>query len=235
MLTQGISKKQFGAVAVVLLALAAAVSLAVFSPTGVGSNLKSAFSRMAAGAGLTSAFSSMADSSDPKATTAQKFLAMFDARSPGERTRAELAATKLRKASVRKLVANVVPTQRALGKVIQPKSAPSPQFVNAITPAPLNPAVPQGLAELPLGEVLAPVPASFTPVVGGLLIPPIGGGGGGSPGSPTAPGIVAGPIVGVTPAVPEPSTWLMMLFGFGAIGSALRRRGAVAVAVPAKA
>ena len=26
------------------------------------------------------------------------------------------------------------------------------------------------------------------------------------------------------PAVPEPSTWLMMLFGFGAVGAALRRR-----------
>lgn len=30
-----------------------------------------------------------------------------------------------------------------------------------------------------------------------------------------------------TPGVPEPSTWAMMLLGFGAIGFAMRRRGAV--------
>ncbi|NTZ41676.1 PEP-CTERM sorting domain-containing protein, partial [Altererythrobacter sp. SALINAS58] len=29
---------------------------------------------------------------------------------------------------------------------------------------------------------------------------------------------------GSTPAVPEPTTWAMMLFGFGAIGFAMRRR-----------
>jgi hypothetical protein len=33
-----------------------------------------------------------------------------------------------------------------------------------------------------------------------------------------------------TPAVPEPSTWAMMLLGFGAIGFAARRRRAQAVA-----
>ena len=32
----------------------------------------------------------------------------------------------------------------------------------------------------------------------------------------------------VTPPVPEPSTWAMMLFGFGALGFAMRRRRQVA-------
>jgi PEP-CTERM motif len=37
--------------------------------------------------------------------------------------------------------------------------------------------------------------------------------------------IYAGPIPGASPSgVPEPSTWAMMLFGFGAIGVAMRRR-----------
>ena len=30
-----------------------------------------------------------------------------------------------------------------------------------------------------------------------------------------------------TPAVPEPATWAMLIFGFGVIGAALRRRGGV--------
>ena len=31
-------------------------------------------------------------------------------------------------------------------------------------------------------------------------------------------------VEGVSPAVPEPGTWAMMLFGFGAVGFAMRRR-----------
>ncbi len=44
-------------------------------------------------------------------------------------------------------------------------------------------------------------------------------------------GITAGsPIVGpLAAAVPEPSTWAMMLMGFGAIGFAMRRRTKVDV------
>nr|WP_223276762.1 PEPxxWA-CTERM sorting domain-containing protein [Sphingomonas daechungensis] len=31
-------------------------------------------------------------------------------------------------------------------------------------------------------------------------------------------------------AVPEPATWAMMLFGFGAVGLSMRRRKAIAIA-----
>ncbi|MBY0520051.1 MAG: PEPxxWA-CTERM sorting domain-containing protein, partial [Sphingomonas sp.] len=32
--------------------------------------------------------------------------------------------------------------------------------------------------------------------------------------------------LGVTPAVPEPATWAMMIGGFGIVGGAMRRRSA---------
>ncbi|HEU4820544.1 MAG TPA: PEPxxWA-CTERM sorting domain-containing protein [Qipengyuania sp.] len=41
----------------------------------------------------------------------------------------------------------------------------------------------------------------------------------------TAGGIGIANIRGITTAVPEPSTWLTMILGFGAIGTAFRRRG----------
>lgn len=46
-----------------------------------------------------------------------------------------------------------------------------------------------------------------------------------SPNNTDRAGIVT--ISAVTPAVPEPGTWLMMLVGFGAVGAALRRRPAL--------
>lgn len=53
-----------------------------------------------------------------------------------------------------------------------------------------------------------------------------GGGGGGSPGTGTTPGGGLVPPPGPTPgagAIPEPATWLMLIGGFAAIGSAMRR------------
>lgn len=57
-------------------------------------------------------------------------------------------------------------------------------------------------------------PMHFTP-------PPVGGGGGFIPGVPIPlPGFIP-PIFG---SVPEPSTWALMISGFGLIGGMLRRR-----------
>ena len=63
------------------------------------------------------------------------------------------------------------------------------------------------------GGVAAPVGAA--PVVGALGL---GGGGGGGATVPVVPGT---PDAG---AVPEPSIWLMMIAGVGALGGAIRRR-----------
>jgi hypothetical protein len=42
--------------------------------------------------------------------------------------------------------------------------------------------------------------------------------------TPFATAFVQASSSAVQPAVPEPSTWAMMLFGFGALGFAMRRR-----------
>lgn len=73
------------------------------------------------------------------------------------------------------------------------------------------------------------------PSTGGLpiFLPGGPGGGGGSPGTGTTPPIgetpgggtvvpTPGPTPGAGP-IPEPSTWLMLIAGFAAIGSAMRR------------
>ena len=108
-------------------------------------------------------------------------LRMLDLRSPGERTKGELADSKARKGPA------FVPHQRALAKVRTPELPDS--FIKPLTanqpavtdiPALKLPAV---LAEsVPAAEILAPV----GPVVG-PLVPIIGGGGGGG-GSFLAPG-----------------------------------------------
>lgn len=84
---------------------------------------------------------------------------------------------------------------------------------------------------------------SSPPIGGGAIIAPGGGGGGGGGGTPGAgiapPGGGGAPGGGViappTPlpsagAIPEPSIWLMLIAGFGAIGSAMRRSRRVRLA-----
>lgn len=68
----------------------------------------------------------------------------------------------------------------------------------------------------------------FIPGGAGIFIPGIPGGGGGSapggevPGGGTA--VIPPPPPPPVAAVPEPSVWLMMIIGFGALGRAMRRR-----------
>lgn len=155
------------------------------------------------------------------------FLSLIDKRSPGERTVAQLAKAKKRVA-----LSSVRPSQRALSQSRKP--AMPQEFIAALMP----PA--QSLPELDLSQspVLAalgsPTPAAFA--VPPVFVPPVvggGGGGGGGPpgggGSPPGggppPGPPSAPPPPVMPAIPEPSTWLMMLFGFGTIGWVLRREG----------
>lgn len=85
---------------------------------------------------------------------------------------------------------------------------------------------------------------SSPPIGGGAIIAPGGGGGGGSgggtpgagitpPGGGGAPGggVIAPPApLPSAGAIPEPSIWLMLMAGFGAIGSAMRRSRRVRLA-----
>lgn len=49
-----------------------------------------------------------------------------------------------------------------------------------------------------------------------------------TPGTPTSPPGLPAPAAGVIAAIPEPSTWAMMLLGFFAVGGVIRRRAPVA-------
>ena len=146
-------------------------------------------------------------------------------RSPGRRTKGQLANTKAKKLAIRapQQRAPGRPHQRALPKVVMPPPLPDtfvrPLFGNE-TPLVAEAALPP-IPEL-LFEQAAPVFASGAPfVLFGSV--PTGSGGGGSGGgggvtvTPTAP-------VQTIAAVPEPDSWALMLIGFGATGVALRRR-----------
>ena len=152
--------------------------------------------------------------------TVQRLIAMLDARSPGERVQGELTKAKLARAKLPrtppKLAGIVVPKQRALGKVFQPTPPPSKAFVEALVPPPPIMDVPQLASNVPFKAILPSSPLPL--VVGGLVIPSTGGG--------TPPGLPENPPLVVASAVPEPSTWLMMILGFGFVGLSLRRRSA---------
>lgn len=150
-------------------------------------------------------------------------MAMLDQRSPGERTAAELTKSKRKMAQA--------PRQRALGKIVKPEERTLPKsFVDAISPpapviSPVAPPVGVAAAEAPLA---APVKAGLVPFGlapppgGGIFSPPGGGGGGDNPPPPPPPGPDTPPPV--LPAIPEPSTWAMMLLGFGMTGWIMRRQ-----------
>ncbi|WP_232328863.1 MULTISPECIES: PEPxxWA-CTERM sorting domain-containing protein [Sphingomonas] len=148
------------------------------------------------------------------------------ARSPGVRQRADLVKVKHPRAAVRP-VARAAPRYRR----------PAPRALLAPPP----PAVPLTFDTAALAPVYQPVfagpPLLFAETPGGVpccfetFNPPlttvgggftIGGGGGGPGGTVPTP-----------PAVPEPSTWMLMILGFGAIGVAWRRRRALLRAVQA--
>lgn len=79
--------------------------------------------------------------------------------------------------------------------------------------SPGTPAGPGTAPPIDFGSVPVPPPG------GGLIIVP--GGPGGT--TPTEPPVVVPPGPPIIPPIPEPSTWLMLIAGFGAIGSAMRR------------
>jgi hypothetical protein len=144
------------------------------------------------------------------ATRARDVMDLIDQRSPGARTEAQL--TKMRRmAPPEEFPAVRLPVN--LAEVI----APPPAYV----PVEVEPKAPELLFMTPS----APGAIFMTPPGGGGGSPP--GGGGGPPGGGGGPPPGSPPLV-VTPAVPEPGTWMTMLMGFGFIGWSMRRQRAVA-------
>jgi hypothetical protein len=126
---------------------------------------------------------------------------------------------------------------RAAPRVRRPpvaRAAVRPPVLPALlTPPP--PAAPLAFAQndLPFGPVaIGPLPAydlSDTEEFAFLRLPEERGpgfliGGIGGPGPGPGPGGLLPPPPGPPAAIPEASTWAMMIFGFGAIGTAWRRR-----------
>jgi hypothetical protein len=168
---------------------------------------------------------------------ASEILRLLDARSPGERSNAQLAKGKPKKTAAdgRKDV-----SEQALGKVFPPRESVTDtpeellaKFVPAGVP---SIAVPLEIPSVGLTDVAPPGDLPITglpaligggggsgglPFVGGGLS--VGGGGdgdGGTSGGGTPP-VTTTPV---TSAVPEPATWMMMILGFFACGWTMRRK-----------
>lgn len=171
----------------------------------------------------------------PAFAAAQRVMSVFEARSPGERPEGATFQTKNKK------------KYRVLSDrdEVAPAASPAEQLAQAVIPAPAAPvdvAPPVvGPAVPPAAAIVAPTLASraataFGAVplaVGAAIIaggsPPSSGGSGGTPPGSVPPTTTVPPttiVPPVTSAVPEPQSWLLMLLGFGAIGSGLRRRAA---------
>ena len=148
---------------------------------------------------------------------AQSIADLLARRSPGERTEAHLVKTK------HKHFAVLADHQEA---EIPPPAIEKP-LVEVFLPPAAAPVIPE---TLPLLSASAPPlpPPIFAPVIGGAIFAPCcgggggpGGGGGGPPAQPPPP---SQPPPNQPPAVPEPSSWALMIAGFGLTGFALRRR-----------
>lgn len=167
------------------------------------------------------------------AKQASAALNSFVGRSPGERGATDVIKGKAKRLAKRN---NNGPSQRALGKIFD--QTPNQRALGKIFNQPVDGA-PElvssqpSLAALP-NEILPftePVPGVTPPVSGspGIFVPASGGsfigggGGGGTPGGGGGTGSGGAGGGGIPGAVPEPSTWILLLFGFGAIGASLRR------------
>ena len=152
------------------------------------------------------------------------------ARSPGGRAPGALSQSKLIQTKRRYARSGVKrpagPTERVLGQArTRPTDAlPLGDAVDPLIGTPF--AIPQGA----FGDVAGDGPAPVGPGAVGFAGTPItgigigGGGGGGGVGGGGGGDGGTTPVVPPVSAVPEPSTWLMTIFGFFAAGIGLRRR-----------
>jgi len=150
-------------------------------------------------------------------------------RSPGFRTRADIGKGKFvrprpvarAKPRIRRPIASVAaPARPAAPLLVPPAATPLAFFGNDL--APPGPVI----GQFPGYDFSGPCDCGFAflqPGQGpGLIFFAPGGGGGGGGGvllPPPPGGVVPNP-----PAIPEASTWAMMIFGFGVIGTLWRRR-----------
>lgn len=142
-------------------------------------------------------------------------------------------------------------SRAVLASAAAPEPAAETPIANVLPVAttPVNPAPQIVLGEFPTAVAIpgtaAPAPAlpGFAPVFpgiggGGFVIGPGGGGGGGggtgvvtpTPTPTPTPNPTVTPTPPPVPAIPEPSTWFMLILGFGVVGGAMRGKRRVALA-----
>ena len=149
---------------------------------------------------------------------------------------------------VRKAVHRLTKPHRAYSAT--PSARPALLIRTAAAPGPCAPGDGQAVSILNYASAPPPIPGEFVGPTGlpgglvggggagfgpggGFVAGPGGGGGtGGSPGTPIGPGPSPTPtptppggggvVPPVTPAIPEPASWAMMILGFGIIGAAVR-------------
>lgn len=152
----------------------------------------------------------------------------FLGRSPGER-----GATDILKGKAKRDLAQNDPTpgkskpsQKALGKIFD---EPLQSLAGPISPTPVIEFLP-----LDAGSTAQSIPglALAAPIGSGVFSPFIGGGtsgggsiggGGNGGGSGGGDGFVPPAPPPIAAAVPEPSTWILLLMGFAAVGASIRR------------
>ena len=190
--------------------------------------------RIFAQIGVGEAWAATADAAEKIAKNGGNAVQAFLSRSPGERGAVDIlkGRTKAEVAANATVPTGSKPTQRALGKIFD---EPLQRLAG-----PLTPATEPVIEFLPLDANTAaaflpdalPMPGGagvFAPFVGGLPSSggAIGGGGSGGTGDVATP---PAPPVAIA-AVPEPSTWILLLMGFAAVGASVRRRKAGKLAV----
>jgi hypothetical protein len=129
-------------------------------------------------------------------------LAVFSARSPGERGAGPLLSVKGEK-----------PEERVLSSMRTRPPAPEVSAPDMLMPEALTPETLAGITD---GGIPQDLPADEIGVLPGGYNPDVGPGG-----VPYPPDVI--PVPGGA-AVPEPATWVMLIAGFFSAGAALRRR-----------
>jgi hypothetical protein len=203
------------------------VMAAVVAVSGLGST--AAGQRLFAQIGITDAIARTVGAAAAVAENSGNAVQAFLSRSPGERGATDMLKGKIKPvfAESPKASSGPKPTQRALGKVFD---EPLQSLAGPLAPAPGVDFLPldasSASAALPALAMPLPIGAGiFSPVTGGV---PSGGGfvggGGGDGGSGESGGGFIPPAPPpITSAVPEPSTWMLLLIGFAAVGVSMRR------------
>ena len=199
-----------------------AVVLCAATLVGVGSTPigKSLFAQM----GISESLAQTTEAAGRVVSNGTNAVQAFLGRSPGERGAVDVLKGKAKEkiAGNNKPGGKPKPTQRALGKVFDDP------LVSVAGPLAAPPAVEflpldagPSVAALPAVALPGPIGSGvFSPGFGGVgFIGGVGGGDGVLPppaAQPAPPPVVA--------AIPEPSTWILLLMGFAAVGSSLRRK-----------